>query len=127
MKTPLVVYDGSCGLCAGNLKWLHRLDWLRRFDARPYQDEAVFRLVPRLDRAACEQALQLACRNGRIYSGPDAFREIFLRMPATWLVGILMAIPPMPWVLRRLYPLVARHRYRLGGHCPVKFPMDTRS
>src|SRR5262245_21721158 len=34
---PLVVYDGSCGICAGNLPWLHRLDWLGRFDDLPYQ------------------------------------------------------------------------------------------
>lgn len=116
---PLVVYDGSCGICAGNLPWLHRLDWLGRFDDLPYQSEEVYRLFPHLQRSACEQALQLAFPNGRVCSGTDAFRAVFLRMPATFPLGLLMAIPPLPWLLRRLYPLLARNRYRLGGHCAI--------
>ncbi|MGH9750404.1 MAG: thiol-disulfide oxidoreductase DCC family protein [Candidatus Polarisedimenticolia bacterium] len=116
---PLVVYDGACGICAGNLPWLHRLDWLGFFDDLPYQSEEVYRLFPHLRRSACEQALQLAFPDGRVHAGADAFREVFLRMPATLPAGLLMAIPPLPWLLRRLYPLLARNRYRLGGHCPV--------
>ena len=116
---PLVVYDGACNICGGNLKWLYRLDWLRRFDALPYQSDEVYRVHPQLTREACEQALQVAFENGRVYSGADAFREVFLRMPLTFPVGVLMALPPIPWTLRKLYPILARNRYRLGGHCTV--------
>jgi predicted DCC family thiol-disulfide oxidoreductase YuxK len=124
---PLVVYDGSCGICAGNLPWLHRLDWLGFFDDLPYQSEEVYRLFPHLIRSDCEQALQLALPNGRVYAGADAFREIFLRLPATLPAGLLMAIPPLPWLLRRLYPLLARNRYRLGGHCEAPRRPDETS
>ena len=119
---PLVVYDGACGLCAGNLKWLHRLDWLEIFQDIPYQDESLKTVWPKADIQACEQAMHLVFPDGRVYRGADAFREIFLRMPATFLTGILMAIPPIPALTRRLYPVLARNRYRLGGHCPVPFP-----
>jgi predicted DCC family thiol-disulfide oxidoreductase YuxK len=119
-RKPLVVYDGACSICGGNLKWLCRLDWLRRFDALPYQSDEVFRACPQLTREACEQALQVAFHDGRVYSGADAFREVFLRMPLMFPVGMLMAIPPFAWVLRRLYPILARNRYRLGGHCSVR-------
>jgi predicted DCC family thiol-disulfide oxidoreductase YuxK len=114
---PLVVYDGACGICAGNLPWLYRLDWLQVFDALPYQSDEVYRRVPRLTRAECETALQLALPDGRIYSGADAFREVFLRMPGTAPVGALMALPPLGGLLRRLYPVLARNRYKLGGQC----------
>jgi len=116
---PLVVYDASCGICAGNLPWLHRLDWLGAFDDLPYQSEEAYRLFPRLNRSDCEQALQLAFPDGRIFSGADAFREVFLRMPVTLPAGLLMAVPPLPRLLRRLYPILARNRYRLGGHCVI--------
>ena len=88
---PLVVYDEGCGICAGNLPWLHRLDWLGFFDDLPYQSEETYRLFPRLNRGDCEQALQLAFPDGRIFSGADAFRQVFLRMPATLPAGLLMA------------------------------------
>jgi len=119
-KRPLVVYDGSCGICAGNLPWLHRLDWLGRFDDLPYQSEEVYRLFPQLHRTQCEQALQLAFPDGRVYAGAEAFRAVFLRMPLTLPLGLLMAIPPLPWLLRKLYPVLARNRYRLGGHCSIE-------
>jgi predicted DCC family thiol-disulfide oxidoreductase YuxK len=114
---PLVVYDGACGICASNLPWLYRFDWLKVFDALPYQSDEVYRRVPRLTRAECETALQLALPDGRIFSGADAFREVFLRMPAAAPVGALMALPPIGGLLRRLYPVLARNRYRIGGQC----------
>jgi len=127
---PLVIYDGQCNICAGNLPWLYRLDWLKRFDALPYQSEEVYRRYPMVKRAECEEAMHVAFPNGRIYQGTDAFRAVFLRMPLTFVVGVVMAIPPMPWLLRKLYPLLARNRYRIGGTCnwqpPAEIAGETR-
>ena len=92
LRKSLVVYDGACGICGGNLKWLYRLDWFRRFDALPYQSDEVYKASPQLTREACEQALQLVLKNGRIHSGTDAFREVFLRMPLTFPVGLLITL-----------------------------------
>lgn len=116
---PVVIYDGSCGLCAGNLKWLYRLDWLHQFEAAPYQDSSLYSRFPQLKPEECEKALQVVFPNGRIFSGADAFRVIFLRMPLTFLVGLLMRIPPLPSLLRRLYPILAKNRYRWGGKCEI--------
>lgn len=116
---PVVIYDGGCGLCAGNLKWLYRLDTLKKFDAMPYQAKDLAQLFPHLNIEDCHTAMHLVFPDGRIYAGTDAFRQIFLRMPLMFLVGLLMFIPPLPWILRRLYPLLARNRYRLGGTCEV--------
>src|SRR5262249_22681455 len=118
-ERPVVVYDGACGLCAGNLKWLYRLDHLKVFEAVPYQSEMLAARFPRLERERCEQALHLVFPDGRTYAGVDAFREVFLRMPLAFPLGIILWIPPVAWMLRKLYPILSRHRYRLGGTCEI--------
>src|SRR5215471_7650592 len=119
---PVVIYDGACGICAGNLKWLYRLDTLKKFDAMPYQAEELQVLFPNLKIEECQNAMHLAFPDGRTYTGADAFRKIFLKMPLMFPVGVIMSIPPIPWLLRKLYPLLARNRYRLGGQCELIIP-----
>lgn len=119
---PVVIYDGACGICAGNLKWLYRLDTLRKFDAMPYQAKDLALLFPSLNIEDCHNAMHLVFPDGRIYTGTDAFRQIFLRMPLMFVVGLIMSIPPIPWILRRLYPVLARNRYRIGGKCELVLP-----
>jgi predicted DCC family thiol-disulfide oxidoreductase YuxK len=118
-QKPVVIYDGTCGICAGNLKWLYRLDTLKKFDATPYQADDLLRLFPHLKIEECQQTMHLVFPDGRTYKGADAFRQVFLRMPLMFLVGVLLSIPPLPWVLRKLYPILARNRYRIGGKCEL--------
>ena len=122
--SALVVYDGACGFCAGNLKWLNRFDWFGAFSPVPYQDSNLKKLWPAADIQACEKALHLVLENGRVYEGADAFREIFARMPGTFLMGFLMRIPPLPGLFRWIYPYMSRNRYLLGGRCRMQ-PLQT--
>ncbi len=114
---PLVVYDGECGLCAGCLKWLYRLDWLHVFDARPYQDRTLYRQFPQLSYAACEKAMYVVLPDGRFFAGPEAFKEIFLRMPLMAGVGLLMSVPGVTYLLQPAYRWIADNRYRISGRC----------
>jgi len=116
---PVVIYDGTCGICAGNLKWLHRLDWLKKFDDMPYQAAELTRIFPHLNLEECEKALHLVFPSGKIYQGADALRNVLLRLPVTFLAGTTASIPPLPWMLRKLYPVLARNRYRMGGTCEI--------
>jgi predicted DCC family thiol-disulfide oxidoreductase YuxK len=118
-EKPVVIYDGTCGICAGNLKWLRRLDWLKKFDDMPYQAAELARMFPHLNTEECEKAMHLVFPNGTTYTGADAIRKVFLRMPVTFPAGAIMSVPPLPWMLRKLYPVLARNRYRIGGTCEV--------
>ena len=126
-KKPLIIYDGSCGLCTGGTKWLHYLDWFNRFEIAPYQDKSLPSLFPKISLPAYEEAVHVIFPNEKVYKGADALRIIFLRMPLTFIFGIIAAIPPMPWILRRLYPILARNRYRLGGRCEIATPTSSRN
>ena len=121
-KKPVVIYDGTCGICAGNLKWLHRLDTLKKFDAMPYQTENLLARFPHLKMEECEKAMHVVFPDGKTYTGSDGFREVFLRMPMMFIIGLIMSIPPVPLILRKLYPVLARNRYRVGGSCELHVP-----
>jgi predicted DCC family thiol-disulfide oxidoreductase YuxK len=92
-RKPTVIYDGTCGICAGNLKWLYRLDTLKKFDAIPYQTEDLLVRFPHLEMEECEKAMHLVFPDGRTYTGSDGFREVFLRMPLMFLIGLIMSVP----------------------------------
>ncbi len=115
----IVVYDGTCNICAANLKWLRRLDWLHRFEAVPYQDTSLYTRYSQLTLKACEEAVHVILPNGRTEKGGDAIREVLLRLPLTAPAGVVLSIPPFRQLFRRLYPVIARNRYKLGGSCPV--------
>ena len=120
-----VIYDGQCNLCAKNLKWLRRLDWLGKFQTLPYQQETVYVRFPQLKREECEKAMHVVLPatagklDGRVFAGAEAFREVFLRMPLTWPLGVLLFLPPLMWLARRCYRHIAAHRYELGGSCEI--------
>lgn len=115
-----LIYDGSCNLCAGNLHWLERLDWRGRFEAMPSQADEVYARFPQLSRAACDEAMHVVLEDGRVKSGAAAFREVFLRLPAMWLVGVFMCVPPVTCLLEKLYRKWAPLRHHFGGGCEVK-------
>ncbi len=115
-----VIYDGACGLCTGNVHRLHRLDWFGCIETVPFQSDEVYVRFPSLSRSECEKAMHVVLEDGRIVSGADAIREVLLRMPLTWVLGIFMAIPPLPWLLGKLYGKLAPWRHHMGGSCPAR-------
>ena len=110
---PLVIYDGGCQFCAGNLVWLRRLDWFTVFDSAPYQDPRLYERYPDLTRAACEKAMHVVFPDGRIVAGADALRAIWLRLPVTFIAGLALYVPPFHAIASRLYAIVARNRHKI--------------
>lgn len=92
---------------------------LKVFDSLPYQSDQVKTLFPDIKTEDFQNSLHVIFKDGRVYTGSDAFRVVFLRMPLMFLIGLLMGIPPLSWILRVLYPYLAKNRYKLGGHCPL--------
>jgi len=121
----LVIYDGGCNFCKANLHWLRRLDWLHRFEGIAYQDKTLYTRYPQLRPEACEKAVHVVFPDGRTEQGGDAVREILLRLPLGFLPGLLLSIPPLRQIARRVYPVLARNRYHMRGHCDIRQPGDS--
>ncbi|WP_420427690.1 hypothetical protein [Algiphilus sp.] len=71
-----------------------RLDWLQRVNLS--MDDSPIGEVP------IGEIVVLDARNQRVYSGIDATRKLCLQVPAYWLVGWLLFLPPLrAWLGRK--------------------------
>jgi predicted DCC family thiol-disulfide oxidoreductase YuxK len=122
--SPLLVFDGDCGLCSS---------WV----------EALERLLPRFPRAIPSQwadldALGLTEHDvtnytwfitpTHQYAGHLAFAALLRSQPSVPLrfVGNLVATPPFSWVAALGYRLIALNRHRLPGGTPAcRMPRPT--
>ena len=102
-----VVWDDSCGFCAGWVRWFRRLDWL-----------GVLRFVPRSGLADAGlpvsdddavQALQLVTRQ-KVHAGFQAVARVAAVLPVSFLWAPLLRLPPVAAAGASVYRRVAARR-----------------
>ena len=120
MRTLIVVYDGGCGLCSAGASWISRLDWLRLVAAVPLQSDALYRRVPTLDPTACWESMHAVLPGGSLRVGGDALRAVLARLPLTMPIALMLAIPPLPALIRMVYPWFAARRRALSSACGLR-------
>lgn len=111
--TPVVFFDGVCGLCNSSVDFVLRHDVQGRLKFAPLQGETAARLLPSADRENLGSLV--LWDNGRMYRRSPAVVRILWRLGPFWrLMGGLIWLVPLP--LRNAgYRLVAALRYRLFG------------
>lgn len=107
-----VLYDGGCGLCQRTVAWLRWADVSRRltFSDIDRDWDRLVRQHPALDVDACREAMHVLAPDGSISAGFDGFRTLARVVPGLWPVWPILYVPGMPFVGRRVYAYVARHR-----------------
>jgi predicted DCC family thiol-disulfide oxidoreductase YuxK len=114
----VVLYDAACPLCRQTVSWLSRRAVRGEFEFLPCQAAERRARFPRIDDAACMEAMHVVLPDGRVLVGAAAFPEILTRLRRwSWLARIFR------WPgARRLAPYayrwIARHRYQLSGSRP---------
>jgi len=114
---PIVVYDDTCGMCRRSVRWVRRLDWLRRLDDLGYS-VAVER-YPELARGALGDGLRVRYPNGSVALGIDAVRAIAIRTPLGVLGAWALYLRPVHALGGRAYGGIARRRRPTGVACPL--------
>ena len=120
MRRAIVVYDGGCGLCSAGTRWIVRLDWLGAVTAVPLQSARLYALVPALDPEACMTAMHVVLPGGRVRVGGDALRAVLARLPLAMPLAVLLAVPPLPALVRAVYPWFAARRRALSAACGLR-------
>jgi predicted DCC family thiol-disulfide oxidoreductase YuxK len=123
MVTPVLFYDGGCGLCHGAVRLLLRLDTAGRLRFAPLRGETFAALVPARDRPRLPDSLVLYTSDGRLLLRSRAVVAA-LRLAGgggAWLARAASLLPAS--LADRLYDVVARGRSRLFASprdaCPV--------
>jgi predicted DCC family thiol-disulfide oxidoreductase YuxK len=111
----VVIFDGHCKFCTGQVQNLARWDGKgRRLAFLSLHDAEVATRYPDLTYDHLMEQMYVVDRRGRRHAGADAFRYLTTRLPRLFFLAPLMHIPFTMPLWRWGYQLIARRRYLLG-------------
>lgn len=110
-----LVFDGSCPICAGTVKWIEANEFEGSFEMLPCQSASVSERFPSVERAECMRAMHLVLPDGTVLAGEKALPEIFSRLKAYRVFAPLFRMPGAGVLSRIAYRWFAERRYRIAA------------
>ena len=110
----LLVYDGECGFCIRSARWIKaRLPEDARVE--PWQSLKLEQLgLSRTDAEAAVWWLEPHAAPPQRWRGSAAIGRSLVAAGGAWsLIGRLLIHPPLCWLARPAYALIAANRHRL--------------
>ncbi len=112
-----LIFDGDCGFCRRQVRWIQRHDARGLIAPVPLQVADLDRYG--VSRAAAEEAMHLVAPSGTVWRGAAAARELLRLLPGIRHLVWVFHIPGVMFVAERVYRWVARRRHRFGCESPV--------
>ena len=112
----VLIYDGDCRFCTGQVDRLARLDGTgKRLAFISLHDPEVARRWPDLTHDMLMEQMYLVDRQGNRLGGAAAFRYLSRKLPWLWPLAPVMHIPFSLPLWQWMYRQVAKRRYQLMG------------
>lgn len=112
----IVLYDGHCKFCTGQVQNLARWDrGGRRLAFLSLHDPEVAKRFPDLTYDQLMEEMYLVDQRGNRYAGAAALRYLTTKLPRLYALAPLMHIPFTMPLWRWGYKQVARRRYAIQG------------
>jgi predicted DCC family thiol-disulfide oxidoreductase YuxK len=111
----IVIYDGHCKFCTGQVRNLARWDGKGRLAFLSLHDPEVAKRFPDLTYDQMMEELVVVDQRGNRHGGAAAFRYLTTRLPRLYLLAPLMHIPFTMPLWRWGYKQVAKRRYAIAG------------
>lgn len=104
-----VYYDGGCPVCSREIALYQRLadengPAFCNIAASPAAP------APDLEREAAMARFHVRRHDGTLVSGAEAFLALWRATPRLRFIGRALSVPPLPWLLERLYRVFLRVR-----------------
>jgi predicted DCC family thiol-disulfide oxidoreductase YuxK len=112
---PLVLYDGTCGLCARSVRWILEHECDHEIVFAPLQGPTAARARLRYPQIPASIDTVVYIAGGRAHLRSKAFLHAANHLRAPWRWGYAMRWFP-GFVLDLVYRIVAAVRYRIWGH-----------
>jgi len=110
--TSLLIYDGDCGFCTQAARKFVVLG-SGLVTTAPWQTLQLADYG--LTEHDCSQAAFFVAGDD-VHRGAAAVAYGLKACPRPWsLLGTALAVPPLSWLSRAIYPMVARYRHKLPG------------
>lgn len=113
----VVLYDGKCRFCRGQIAILRRLDVSGRLEFLSLHDPRVASDFPEIPMDDLMREMVVVDRSGRVHPGVRSLRLLSRRVPLLWPLALPLHLPGSLPVWNWLYRLIARNRYRIAGRC----------
>ncbi len=114
-RADVVIFDGHCRFCQGQVARLCRIDGKRRLAFISLHDPSIRVDYPDLSHDQLMQEMYIIDSSGNRHAGASAIRYLSRRLPRLWWLAPFVHLPGSLPVWRWLYRQVANRRYRLGG------------
>src|SRR5262245_23044635 len=92
-EADIVIYDGHCRFCAGQVQNLARWDSRRRLAFMSLHDPEVAKRFPDLTYERLIAEMVVVDRTGKRHGGAEAFKYLTTRLPPLFVLAPLMHIP----------------------------------
>ena len=117
MAKPVLIFDGDCGFCTTTANYIVKKS-KSPIVAHAWQliDVTEYGIL----QPQAQQRVYMV-DNGHAYGGHEAFAHI-LRLQKNVLlsaIAFVMVVPPVCWLSRVAYALVAKYRHKLPGGTPA--------
>jgi predicted DCC family thiol-disulfide oxidoreductase YuxK len=121
---PIVLYDGTCGLCSKSVRWIlrHERDHELRF--APLQGSTAGELRAKHPEIPVELDSVVLVDADRVFLRSKTFLHVARHLRAPWRIGYYLRWFPAV-VLDLGYRVIARLRYRIWGRadaCEIPSP-----
>jgi predicted DCC family thiol-disulfide oxidoreductase YuxK len=110
-----LIFDGSCPICAGTVKWINANELEGAFEMLPCQADSTGKQFPGVKHAECMKAMHLVLPDGTVLIGEKALPEIFARLKAYRVFAPLFKMPGAGVLSRIAYRWFADRRYRIAA------------
>lgn len=109
----MLIFDGDCGFCTQCANWI-RKRLPEHFRVVAWQDVELS--VLGLSEAEVSTAVYWIDDAGQHHRGSVGVARCLTAMGKPWsMLGMALRVPPVSWVARGGYRLVANNRHRLPG------------
>lgn len=114
----LVLYDGTCGLCAKSVRWILRHEKDHDLQFAPLQGETTASLREKHPEIPQEIDTVVYIHDGRVHLRSKAFLHLSRHLRAPWRWAYAFRWFP-GFLLNVGYRLIAALRYRIWGRADV--------
>ncbi len=115
MDKAVIIYDGTCPVCSGTVKWIGENEIESSFEMLPCQSNDLAKHFPHLQRSECMKAMHLVLPDGTIVAGEQALPEILKRLRRYRFAALFFKLPGAGIVSRIIYRWFADRRYRIAS------------